>query len=202
MNSPMYYRPPRHLLLLALACAFLLRGPVAGEEANRALLWLSESIMEEEERQLQVNLRMEDIIRKFTALLDELVVNGLMTEGKTEELKKQLQVLQNVNGDHVAKAAEQLKLARQNLADYQPHISKADREIATIVRKLSSLVRVSASEQKQTELGKELKEIVGTQIKLNLETKAVGKKVVQGKAVGLVPLAQFQMQNARNTKRF
>ncbi|MDP6357686.1 MAG: hypothetical protein QF473_21390, partial [Planctomycetota bacterium] len=195
----------KHLKQIAtgLCMVYLLSFVSAYAQDAEDVLMKSESLLLEEERQLKVNRRVDEIISSFEDLIRDLRSNGLVKEARGDELLRLLGLLGTTNTENVLAAAEHLRGARQNLANPVKFLGSADTEIEIIIAKLESVLQRSSSLQKTTELLNQIRRIIRNQENVYAKSKFIGKQLLIGeRTTRLWDLTKGQLQVSMSVKRF
>ena len=167
------------LTILMLAAATALAADTGGDD----FLKLADKLMNEAQRQHNVNSRMDAAVGGLNGLILDLKSNGLMQEGKADELQKIAQVLAMLSVEHVPNAAKFLEAAKARLAELKTtlnskELSSAKKEIQTILAELQKLLTSANNFQAAEDLLTELRIIIQKQEQLKGDTTELGKQLV------------------------
>lgn len=168
----------RALALLSVLAVFVTK-PVSAQDAASTdaagQLQSLESVQGAESRKL------EKVADEVAWLLSELESNGLLDQAGGEKVAAFKTTVADVAEDNLPAAARHLRNARLESDAYQQHLISADREIDTIIDRLSKVLAGSSTLLVQDELVTELKVIIETQADLR------GRAAEWGKALLISP---------------
>ena len=172
----------RTLAVLAVLVAAFAPGGRAQEPGSTAerTRELSRRIHAEVERQRFADRRLDAIVAGFEGLVVDLRSNGLLEEGRADELVGLGRALGGVSDEHVALAIDHLRAARKQLLAPRTHLEKADGEIETIIRMLTELLRRVQALQAVETLQREIREILRAEEQVHAESKNLGKEAFEG----------------------
>lgn len=128
-------------------------------------------------------------------LLAELESNSLFDEAGGEKVAVFGSVITDVAEDNLPAAAQHLRNARLESDAYQQYLGNADRELDTIIERLSKVLAGSSTLLVQEELITELKDIIATQTDIRGRTAEWGKALLispDTAGAGKGPLIQDQ----------
>lgn len=165
-------------VMLAAATALAVNDGGADE-----FLKLADKLMNEAQRQHNVNSRMESAVGSLNALVLDLKSNNLVQEGKADELQKIGQVLGVLSVQHVPNAAKFLEAAKARMEELKtslnsPELSSAKKEIGTILAELQKLLTSAGNFQAAEDLLTELRVIIQKQEQLKGDTTELGKQLI------------------------
>lgn len=181
----------------ALAVLALAPGQyfAAGQEED--LLQTRARLLTEERRQGNVRRNLSGVARKIDLLMLDLASNDLFLEGGGEHVVQLNRTLAAINANHVPKAEEHLRLARQDATNALSHIENADREVGIVTRDLDSLLKEMGMTLTEDVLLAQLRSIIKTQELLRRKTAGWGKQLLLApERTGQTPAKLFQAQNA------
>jgi hypothetical protein len=182
----------RALALLSVLAVFVTK-PVSAQDAvstdAAGQLQSLESVQGAESRKL------DKVADEVSWLLAELESNGLLDQAGGEKVAVFKTTVADVAEDNLPAAAQHLRNARLESDAYQQHLISADREIDTIIERLSKVLAGSSTLLVQEELVTELKVIIETQTDLRGRTAEWGKALLISPDIagaGKGPLMQDQ----------
>jgi hypothetical protein len=182
----------RALALLPVLAVFVTK-PVSAQDAvstdAAGQLQSLESVQGAESRKL------DKVADEVSWLLAELESNGLLDKAGGEKVAVFKTTVADVAEDNLPAAAQHLRNARLESDAYQQHLISADREIDTIIERLSKVLAGSSTLLVQEELVTELKVIIETQTDLRGRTAEWGKALLISPDIagaGKGPLMQDQ----------
>ena len=182
----------RALALLCVLAAFVTKPVSAQDAANTdaaGQLQSLESVQGAESRKL------DKVADEVGWLLSELESNGLLDQAGGDKVAVFKTTVADVAEDNLPAAAQHLRNARLESDAYQQHLISADREIDTIIDRLSKVLAGSSTLLVQDELVAELKDIIETQTDLRGRTAEWGKALLISPDIagaGKGPLMQDQ----------
>ena len=186
---------------LALWClsVFLIATPVPAQEAaNTDAAGQLQSL---ESMQTTESRKLDKVADEVAWLLEELESNGLLDKAGGEKVAAFKTTIADVAEDNLPAAAAHLRNARLESDAYGQHLASADREIDTIIDRLSNVLAGSSTLLVQEELVTELKDIIEVQTELRGRTAEWGKMLLispNTAGAGKGPLMQDQTSlNAR-----
>ncbi len=141
----------------------------------------AEQVLTEEQRQLQVNTRLDSINQKLNALADDIKSNELNKELGGDKLVSMGSSVGKVSKTNVLGAANLFGRARSEPAQVLPHLNAADTEIQTAVTELDKIL-AGASSVLLDSLLAELRVIIKKQEQRKRETSTWGKQILAGQA--------------------
>ena len=98
---------------VALTCVALCAALASGQDSGKDdFLKLADKLMDEAQRQHNVNQRMDTTIATVGLLIADLKSNGLLAEGKADEMQRITNVLGKLSTEHVPSAAKYLEAAK------------------------------------------------------------------------------------------
>jgi hypothetical protein len=191
--------------MVCLAALLGTARPLSASEISSAdFLRLADRLLDEVQRQHNVNQRMAATVGDLTMLIDDLTSNDLLREGKGDELKRIVTVLGVLNVRHVPNAAQYLEAARARLEALKPNLDKADTEIALILKQIESMINKADKFQQADDLLSELRVIIRKQDTAIAETATWFKALLADTAADSRKdeLAGRQSDLARDVARF
>lgn len=163
------------IALSTLACLGILSICAAGElKPARA-----EQVLTEEQRQLQVNTRLESVNQKLNALADDIRSNELSKELGADKLVTMGSSVGKISKTNVLGAANSFSKARSEPVKIKPHLDAADTEIQTAVTELAKILAGAGNVELETLLA-ELRVIIKKQEQRKRDTSAWGKQLLEG----------------------
>ncbi|GEM_PF-1812646 len=168
---------------------------IAGQEAD--LLQTRGRLLTEERRQGNVRRELSGVVRRIDLLMMDLTSNDLFPEGGGERVTQLNRSLTAVNTNHVPRAEEHLKLARQDPTNAMPHIENADLEVGIVVQELEGLLKDMGLILTDEVLLAQIRSIIRTEELLRRETGEWGKQLyVAPERTGQTQTKLVQAQNA------
>ena len=155
----------------------------------------AEQLQSIESAQTVDSRKLEKVAGEVAWLLAELESNGLLDQGGGKKVTAFKTAIADVAEDHLPAAAQHLRNARLESDAYQQHLTSADREIDTIIDRLSEVLAGSSTLLVQEELVTELKDIITTQTEVRGRTADWGKLLLispDTAGAGKGPLMQDQ----------
>ena len=177
--------------------------PSPAETAEAAMLRISDRLLDEAERQHQVNQRMDTAIDRFVAIVVDLQSNGLIQQADGPGIDRLVKVLRVLSTRHVPDAAKYLEEARKQLAVLRPNLVAADKEIEIIIKELERLLAAGAGAGE--DLLRELEVIIQDQKRTHQNTREWGAQLLQTPEAAERPrkeIAAVQDRLATRTTRF
>ena len=141
------------------------------------LLTVSDRLTDEAERQHQVNQRMDLVVERLTAMVDDLGSNSLVKEGGAPALQRLGQILKILGTRNVPDAAKYLEEARRQLAALKPNVVAADKEIDIILVELQKILAGGSGAGE--DLLRELEVLIQDERHTNKNTKEWGAQLLQ-----------------------
>lgn len=188
--------------IIALAAA---AAPVFAQESDPVVVPVSQRLLSEEQRQMQVGQRLDVAQDKAKLIMKDLESNRLFKETGGDRMAKVRTVVGEVNKTHIPPAADHLRKARDEVPGRPNHLTGADKEISTIIVKLQDLLGQGQAQSQVDQLAAELKVIIRKQEVIKAATQEWGKQQLQNNA-DLEPLrreiARTQQDVAEKTREF
>lgn len=184
--------------VLALLCllAFIIAGPVgAQDQPGDTDAPDAGSLQSLASTQAAESRKLDKVADEVAWLLEELESNGLLDEAGGEKVQTFKTTIADVAEDNLPAAARYLHDARLESDAYRQHLQSADREIDTIIDRLSKVLAGSSTLLVQEELVTELKDIIKAQTDLRGRTAEWGKALLispDTAGAGKGPLMQDQ----------
>jgi len=168
---------------------------IKGQDAD--FLQTRGRLLTEERRQGIVRRELSGVVRRINLLMIDLTSNDLFSEGGGERVIELNRTLAAVNTNHVPRAEDALKLARQDPVNALPHIEHADLEIGMIVRELDGLLKDMGLTLTDDVLLAQLRSIIKTEELIRRETGEWGKQLyIDPERTGLTQPKLIQAQHA------
>ena len=167
------------------------------------LLTVSDRLTDEAERQHQVNQRMDLVVERLAAMVDDLGSNSLVREGGGPALQRLGQILKILGTRNVPDAAKYLEEARRQLAALKPNVVAADKEIDVILVELQKILAGGSGAGE--DLLRELEVLIQDERHTNKNTKEWGAQLLQQPetaAKAAREIATRQDTVAKRTERF
>src|SRR5579862_3595781 len=163
---------------VAVCISVLFLGAASAGELNPIR---AEKVLTEEQRQLQVNTRLESVNQKLAALADDIRSNELSKELGADKLTAMGATAGKISKTNVLGAATDFSKARTEPVKIKPHLDAADTEIQTAVTELAKLLAGAGNVELESLLA-ELRVIIKKQEQRKRETSAWGKQLLEGQA--------------------
>jgi len=175
----------------------------APPSTETVLLQLSDRLTDEAERQHQVDQRMDLVVDRLRAMVEDLDSNGLVRQGGGPAMDRLGQILKILGTRNVPDAAKYLEEARRQLAALKPNLVAADKEIDIIVLELEKIL--SRGSGVGEDLLRELEVIIQDEKRTGKDTKEWGVQLLQQPQTAEKAgreIAARQDTVARRTERF
>jgi hypothetical protein len=141
----------------------------------------AEQVLTEEQRQLQVNTRLESVNQKLSTLADDIRSNELSKELGADKLTALGSSAGKISKTNVLGAANSFSKARSEPGKLKPHLDAADTDIQTAVTELAKLLAGAGNVELESLLA-ELRVIIKKQDQRKRDTSAWGKQLLEGQA--------------------
>jgi DNA repair exonuclease SbcCD ATPase subunit len=174
-------------------------APSPTEAAEAAILKISDRLLDEAERQHQVNQRMDTVIDRFIAIVIDLQSNSLIQQADGPGIDRLVKALKVLSTQHVPDAAKYLEEARKQLAVLKPNLVAADREIEIIIKELERLLASGGGAAE--DLLRELEVIIQDEKRTHQNTKEWGAQLLQTPEAAERPRKEIAAAQDRLTTR-
>ena len=148
-----------------------------------------------ESRQSADARKLDKVADELAWLLAELESNGLFEQARGDTVELFKTTVADVSADNLPAAAQHLRNARLETDAFEQHLANADREVQSIIERLSKILAGSSTLLVQEELVTELKAIIEGQTELRARTAEWGKALLispDTAGAGKGPLMQDQ----------
>jgi len=166
-------------------CMLLTAVPALGQSDDSMAERLAavENIVREAQRQEMVSRNMQDVIRDFQELVNDLGSNRLIDRGRADELTAITGSVGAVNEEDVEPAAEHLRRAGQDAEGRDTQINNADVRIQAALADLTALLRRANAIRFEEFIVTSLEQIIRDEETTVAGTKDLGKDLLQGRNV-------------------
>lgn len=169
---------------LLASCMLLPAVPVLGQsDSINEQLAVMENVIKEAQRQEMVSRSMQDVIKDFQTLVEDLDSNRMIERGRADELAAMSGSVGAVNEEDVQPAAEYLRLAGQDAEGRDTHIENADIRVQAALADLTLLLRRANAIRFEEFIITSLERIIRDEEKTVADTKDLGKDLLQGRNV-------------------
>ena len=164
--------------LLVAGAAWLGFAQAAPAQTDGDILHTDKRLLTEERVQLDARNRITAAVLRINFLLEDLVANGLVTEGGGQKIQKMNILLASVGNNNVPRAVTLLRTARLDLKQALLHLKGAEQEIRLIIVELDRVLEGASSLLADDRLLKELSELIKTEDFLKRQTTTWGQRLI------------------------
>jgi len=163
------------IVAVLAACARAPAQDLEPDSTEALLRELADTVLDEAERQHMVKQRMDGTIDGVRTLVDDLLSNDLLAQGRGPEMKRIVSILDVLTDRHVPQAAGYLEEAWRKVTAMHPNLQAADGEIQIIIEELDRLLRKAQPSGIQDDLLTQLRLVIRDQEQLMEQTREWGR---------------------------